>query len=85
MTAVLETVELGEADAGIVYVTDAQGAGDKVNAIDIPDDVNVVTPYFIAAVKDSANADLADAVDRPGRVCRRGRASCRRRDSASRA
>jgi molybdate transport system substrate-binding protein len=59
VTAVLETVELGEADAGMVYVTDAQTAGDKVNAIDIPDDLNVVTPYYIAAVKDSPNADLA--------------------------
>ncbi|HSS68533.1 MAG TPA: molybdate ABC transporter substrate-binding protein [Nocardioidaceae bacterium] len=59
VTAVLETVELGEADAGMVYITDAQGAGDQVHAIDIPDNLNVVTPYYIAAVKDSANADLA--------------------------
>jgi molybdate transport system substrate-binding protein len=61
VTAVLQTVELGEADAGMVYVTDAQAAGDKVSVIDIPADLNVVTPYYIAAVKDSANADLADA------------------------
>jgi molybdate transport system substrate-binding protein len=59
VTAVLETVELDEADAGMVYVTDAQAAGDKINAIDIPTNLNVVTPYYIAAVKDSANADLA--------------------------
>ena len=59
VTAVLERVELGEADAGMVYVTDAQAAGDKVNTIDIPTDLNVVTPYYIAPVKDSPNADLA--------------------------
>jgi molybdate transport system substrate-binding protein len=59
VTSVLSKVELGEADAGMVYVSDAQGAGDKVQTIDIPDDVNVVTPYFISAVKDSDNAELA--------------------------
>jgi molybdate transport system substrate-binding protein len=60
VTAVLDTVELGEADAGMVYVTDAQAAGDKVHAIAIPKSLNVVTPYFIAAVKGSGNADLAN-------------------------
>jgi molybdate transport system substrate-binding protein len=59
VTAVLQTIELGEADAGLVYVTDAQAAGDKVNTIDIPAGLNVVTPYFIAAVKDAAHVDLA--------------------------
>jgi molybdate transport system substrate-binding protein len=59
VTAVLSKIELGEADAGLVYVTDAKAAGDEVNTVEIPDDVNVVTPYYIAAVKDSANADLA--------------------------
>jgi molybdate transport system substrate-binding protein len=43
----------------MVYVSDAQGAADEVTTIDIPDDVNVSTPYFIAGVKDAANADLA--------------------------
>jgi molybdate transport system substrate-binding protein len=59
VTAVLDTVQLGEADAGMVYITDARAAADKVHAIDIPDVLNVVTPYYIATVKDSANADLA--------------------------
>lgn len=59
VTAVLSKVELEEAEAGLVYVSDAQGAGDEVNVIEIPADVNEVTPYFIAAVKDSSNADLA--------------------------
>lgn len=60
VTAVLSKVTLGEADAGMVYVSDAQGAGDDVKTIDIPGDVNVSTPYFIATVKDSKHADLAD-------------------------
>jgi molybdate transport system substrate-binding protein len=59
VTAVLSKVQLGEADAGLVYVTDALAAGDAVDTIDIAPDVNVVTPYYIAAVRDSANADLA--------------------------
>jgi molybdate transport system substrate-binding protein len=60
VTAVLSTIELGEADAGMVYVTDAMAAGDKVHTVDIPADLNVVTPYYIAAVKDSPNSTLAD-------------------------
>lgn len=59
VTAVLSKVQLGEADAGMVYVTDAKGAGDEVATIDIAADVNVVTPYYIAAVKDSDNSELA--------------------------
>ncbi|MDX6310415.1 MAG: molybdate transport system substrate-binding protein [Nocardioidaceae bacterium] len=55
----LTQVELGEADAGIVYVTDAMGAGSKVKAIPIPASDNVTNPYFIAAVKDSKQAQLA--------------------------
>lgn len=55
----LTQVELGEADAGIVYVTDAMGAGSKVKAISIPASDDVTNPYFIAAVKDSKQAQLA--------------------------
>ena len=43
-------VELGEADAAIVYRTDAV-ASDQVGVIDIPDDVNVSAVYVIAAVR----------------------------------
>lgn len=60
VTAVLARVTLGEADAGIVYVTDAQAAGSGVTIIDIPADDNVVNPYYIAPVKDAAASQLAD-------------------------
>jgi molybdate transport system substrate-binding protein len=50
---VLAKVQLGEADAGIVYVTDARGA--KVGTIDIPDQYNVAAQYFIAVLRDAPN------------------------------
>jgi molybdate transport system substrate-binding protein len=49
---VVQKVALGEADAGIAYVTDVtpEVAGDVV-ALAIPDDVNVVATYPIAVVR----------------------------------
>ena len=57
---VLAKVELGEADAGIVYVSDAKVGGDEVQLIAIPDDVNVIASYPIAAVT-GGDAVLAEA------------------------
>lgn len=57
---VLAKVALGEADAGIVYVSDADAAGDAVRLIEIPDDVNIVASYPIAAVTGGDGA-LANA------------------------
>jgi molybdate transport system substrate-binding protein len=57
--AVVTKVSLGEADAGIVYVTDVTAGGDKVEGVDIPEDQNVFATYPIATVKASKNADMA--------------------------
>ena len=57
--AVLNKVSLGEADAGIVYVTDVKSAGNRVTGVDIPEQHQVVARYPIAVVKDSKNAELA--------------------------
>lgn len=54
--ATLTKVELGEADVGIVYRTDVTEAGDRVQGIDIPDDVNVINTYPILTVSDHSLA-----------------------------
>jgi molybdate transport system substrate-binding protein len=58
---VMTKVSLGEADAGIVYVTDVTAGGDKVEGVDIPTDQNVTATYPIAAVKASKNQQPAQA------------------------
>ena len=57
----LAAVESGEVDAGVVYVTDVRAAGDQVDGVTIPADVNSTTTYPIAVLKDAKNADLAQA------------------------
>jgi molybdate transport system substrate-binding protein len=59
--SLLTKVEVGDLDAGIVYVTDVLAAGDAVEGVDIPADVNVIATYPIAALTDAGNADVADA------------------------
>jgi molybdate transport system substrate-binding protein len=51
--AVLTKVRLGEADAGLVYVTDVASAGKKVTGVKIPDASNAVAVYPIAILSDS--------------------------------
>lgn len=57
--AVLTKVSSGEADAGFVYATDAQAAGDDVIAIDVPRSEQELTSYFVAPLEQTENADLA--------------------------
>jgi molybdate transport system substrate-binding protein len=57
---VVTAVASGEADAGIVYVTDVTSAvADQVASIRIPDEINVIAMYPIAVVTGSKEADLA--------------------------
>jgi molybdate transport system substrate-binding protein len=63
VTGVLSKVSLGEADAGIVYVSDIVTSG-KVEGLSIPDNQNVVADYPIAALKAASNASGAqDFID----------------------
>jgi molybdate transport system substrate-binding protein len=53
-------IALGEADAGIVYVSDiTPDIADQVLQIEIPDEQNVIATYPIAVIKDSPNAEIA--------------------------
>jgi molybdate transport system substrate-binding protein len=58
--AVVAKIELGEGDAGIVYVTDA-AASDKVKGVDVPDEANVAVTYEGVVVKASPNQAAATA------------------------
>ena len=55
----LEKVTSGEADAGLVYATDAIAAGDDVNVIEIADAADQPTSYFLAPLTQSEDGELA--------------------------
>ena len=59
VTDVLNKVTTGEADAGLVYVTDVKGAGDKVAEVPFPEAAGAVNTYPIAVLKESKNPELA--------------------------
>jgi molybdate transport system substrate-binding protein len=58
---VVTKVVSGEADAGIVYVTDVQAAGDTAEGVAIPADVNVINEYPIVVTKHARNSAAARA------------------------
>lgn len=61
VTDVLGKVASGEADAGLVYVTDVKAAGDSVEGIPFDESSEAVNTYPIAALTGSANPHLAAA------------------------
>jgi molybdate transport system substrate-binding protein len=60
VSAIVSKIELGEGDAGIVYVTDA-AASDEVTPVEIPDSANVPATYAGVVVGASPNQDAAAA------------------------
>ena len=61
VTDVLGKVTSGEADAGLVYVTDVTAAGDAVEGLEFDESAEAVNTYPIVALQDSASADVAQA------------------------
>ncbi len=59
--SVLTKIALGEADAGIVYASDAPPSNAQVATLAIPDALNVLAEYPIAVVVDSAYPEAAQA------------------------
>jgi len=57
---VVAKVQLGEADAGIVYTSDAVAAP-ELKTIEIPAELNVIAQYPIATLTKAAQMDLATA------------------------
>lgn len=61
---VLNKVAAGEADAGLVYVTDVNSAKGKVTGVPFPESAQAVNVYPIAVLKDAPQPQLAnDFVD----------------------
>lgn len=59
VTDVLGKVTSGQADAGLVYVTDAKGAGDAVTAVAFPESAGAVNTYPIATLDSSGDVESA--------------------------
>ena len=59
--SVLTQVELGNVDAGVVYVTDVMAAGSKVKGVVIPANLNASTLYPIATITSSKEMSITQA------------------------
>ncbi|MFJ2958306.1 molybdate ABC transporter substrate-binding protein [Streptomyces sp. NPDC087270] len=57
----LTKVELKEADAAVVYQTDVNSAGSKVQGVNFPESAKAINEYPIAPLKDAPNPDGAAA------------------------
>jgi len=57
----LAAVAQGDAQAGMVYVTDAKAAGSTVTGVEIPEAQNTIAVYPIAPIAGTSNAKLANA------------------------
>jgi molybdate transport system substrate-binding protein len=55
----LDKVISGEADAGLVYASDAVAAGDDVETVEIPGAEQELTTYLAATLEQSGDAELA--------------------------
>jgi molybdate transport system substrate-binding protein len=58
---VVTKVAAGEADAGIVFVTDVNAAKSTADGVAIPADINVISNYPMVLTKESTNPDAAKA------------------------
>ncbi|MCS6580885.1 molybdate ABC transporter substrate-binding protein [Curtobacterium citreum] len=61
VTDVLGKVESGQADAGLVYVTDVRGAGGKVDGVPFDESGKAVNTYPIGVLRESEDPALAQA------------------------
>lgn len=59
VTDVLNKVTTGQADAGLVYVTDAHSAGNKVATVNFPEAAGAVNVYPIAVLKNAPQSGIA--------------------------
>ncbi len=59
--ATLDKVVSGEAEAGLVYASDAVAAGDDVATVEIPGAEEQITSYFTATLEQSEDRELAEA------------------------
>lgn len=57
--SVLRKVVAGEADAGLVYVSDALAAGDQVETVDFPESGAAINDYPISTLNGASESELA--------------------------
>jgi molybdate transport system substrate-binding protein len=59
VTDVLNKVTTGQADAALVYVTDAKSAGDKVTTVNFPEAAGAVNVYPVGVLKKAPQSTMA--------------------------